>query len=174
VTNRARQFFQGKDAHPSFKNRLHPSADLLKGSRYEKDVDLITDRFDKTIEPLFRNVNDNYWIQFSGPHVKNTALKIKAGRLPVQGYVWSISIVVDSAESDLVLISSLSSIPQSKISCKLSNNKLLPRVRKSRCVTGLYDFRRLITTLTARLLVCYSSGRPREKRLPVPKYKGTS
>ena len=87
MTNRAHQFFEGKDAHPSFKIPLHPSADLLKGSRYEKDVDLITDRFDKTIKPLFRNANDNYWIQFSSPREKNKALRIKAGRLPVQGCV---------------------------------------------------------------------------------------
>ena len=91
----------------------------------------------------------------------------------MQGCVWSICIVVDSTKSDLVLISSLSSIPQSKISYELLNNRSLPRVRKSKCVIGLYDFR-LIITLTARPLVCYSVRRPREKRLSVPKYQGTS
>jgi len=132
VTNRARLFFEGKNAHSSYETTLHASVDLLKESRYEEDVDLITERFDKKTKPSFRNVGDNYWIQFSGAREKDAALNIKAGQLRVQGCVWSPYLLVGPSKFDLVLISSLSSTPRSKTSYELLINKLSLRLRRFR------------------------------------------
>lgn len=66
-------------------NMLTVSSEFLKNTRFEEDVGLISDRFDKRTKPAFRNQEDDYWIQFGGMRDKDQELGIRAGQLKVKG-----------------------------------------------------------------------------------------
>ena len=59
--------------------------ELLKNTRFEEDVGLISDRFDKRTKPVFRNQEGDYWIQFAGRRDNDPELGIRAGQLKVKG-----------------------------------------------------------------------------------------
>jgi hypothetical protein len=59
--------------------------ELLKNTRFEEDVGLISDRFDKQTKLAFRNQEDDYWIQFGSVRDKDEELGIRAGQLKVKG-----------------------------------------------------------------------------------------
>lgn len=88
VTSRARVFFKGKYiSYPGIEEDIDLShfLDLLKDTRFEEDVGLITDRFDKKTKPAFRSQDDDYWIQFAAMREKDPELGIRAGQLKVKG-----------------------------------------------------------------------------------------
>jgi hypothetical protein len=58
---------------------------LLKNTRFNEDVGLITERFDSKTKPAFRREEDDYWIQFAAMREKDPELGIRAGQLKVKG-----------------------------------------------------------------------------------------
>jgi hypothetical protein len=89
VTSRARIFFKGKHiSYPEEFNMLsvpYVILELLQNTRFEEDVELITDRFDKKTKLDFRSQEDDYWIQIAGMREKDPELGIRAGQLKVKG-----------------------------------------------------------------------------------------
>ncbi|KAF6748669.1 hypothetical protein DFP72DRAFT_555314 [Ephemerocybe angulata] len=58
---------------------------LLKATRFEEDVDTLTQIFDRTTKLGFRKDDQPYHIQFASNREKEPALNIRAGRLKLEG-----------------------------------------------------------------------------------------
>ena len=59
--------------------------ELLKNTRFEEDVGLISDRFEKRTIWKFRDQEDDHWIQFGSMRDNDQELGIRAGQLKVKG-----------------------------------------------------------------------------------------
>jgi len=94
VTSRARMFFEN----------------LLEGSRFSEDVDLITERFDKLTMRSFRTDEDDYWIQFAGVREKDPQLNIHSGQLKVSGR--DVASFFEKSISDIVTSVSEQTFPE--------------------------------------------------------------
>ncbi|KAJ3504521.1 hypothetical protein NLJ89_g7891 [Agrocybe chaxingu] len=84
VTSRARIFLEG----------------LLKGTRFEEDINAITERFDKKTKPTFRTSEDDYFIQFTGARENEKALNIRSGQLRIKGS--DVASFFDPSVDDIV------------------------------------------------------------------------
>jgi hypothetical protein len=60
---------------------------LLRDSKYENDVDYITNVFDKTTKLRFRSQDDPQFIKFGTARDKDLTLGIRSGQLKLAGYV---------------------------------------------------------------------------------------
>ncbi|EAU91952.2 hypothetical protein CC1G_11138 [Coprinopsis cinerea okayama7 len=60
---------------------------LLRGSRFEDDVDFIVERFDKRTKLAFRDDNQMKFIQFGSVRQNEPSLGIRTGQLKLQGSV---------------------------------------------------------------------------------------
>ncbi|KIJ92018.1 hypothetical protein K443DRAFT_13940 [Laccaria amethystina LaAM-08-1] len=69
VTNRAREFLE----------------DLLRGSRFFKEVDLITKRFDNKTKLGFRDMDPPHFLQFTSVREFDPKLNIRSGQLKLMG-----------------------------------------------------------------------------------------
>ncbi|KAF6752161.1 hypothetical protein DFP72DRAFT_1171705 [Ephemerocybe angulata] len=58
---------------------------LLKATRFEPDVETLTQRFDRSTKHVFRKEDEPHHIQFASIREKEPALKIRSGRLTMEG-----------------------------------------------------------------------------------------
>lgn len=64
---------------------LRFETDFLKGSRFEQDVDVMANVFDKRTKHSFRNPGDNYVLRFGTMHDTDAKFNIKNGQLRIRG-----------------------------------------------------------------------------------------
>jgi hypothetical protein len=62
-------------------------ADLLTNSPFIDDLDHITECFDKTTKPRFRNESDPQYIKFGGTRDNDTNYGIRFGQLKIAGCI---------------------------------------------------------------------------------------
>ncbi|KAF6748629.1 hypothetical protein DFP72DRAFT_1014981 [Ephemerocybe angulata] len=58
---------------------------LLKATRFEPDAETLTQRFDRSTKHVFRKEDEPHHIQFASIREKEPALKIRSGRLTMEG-----------------------------------------------------------------------------------------
>ena len=88
VTNRAREFLEGHNFFGTLMIVfLIAQIDLLRGSRFFKDVDLITQRFDNKTKLGFRDINHPQFVPFATMREFDAKLNIRSGQLKLMGCV---------------------------------------------------------------------------------------
>ncbi|KAF6752156.1 hypothetical protein DFP72DRAFT_905074 [Ephemerocybe angulata] len=65
-------------AEKYFRNRL-------KGTRFERDVEILSSRFDRNTKHVFRREDESLYIQFASHRERDADLGIRGGRLTIEG-----------------------------------------------------------------------------------------
>jgi hypothetical protein len=96
VTFKAKDFMKGLSFRPFIRisgvDFTICRADLLTDSTFIDDLDHITECFDKTTKPRFRNADDPQYIKFGGTRDNDPSCGIRFGQLKIAGYIISLSI----------------------------------------------------------------------------------
>ena len=87
VTNRAREFLEGHNFSGTLIVVLIAQIDLLRGSRFFNDVDLITQRFDNKTKLGFRDIDHPQFVPFASVREFDPKLNIRSGQLKLMGCV---------------------------------------------------------------------------------------
>ena len=87
VTDRAREFLEGHNFFGTLIVFLIAQIDLLRGSRFFKDVNLITQRFNNKTKLGFRDINHPQFVPFASVREFDPKLNIRSGQLKLMGCV---------------------------------------------------------------------------------------